>query len=81
MRCGDFYKADLSDADVVFVYVTSSQTSRLLPLLERQLRPGARVVSVAADFPDWQPKLVDREMLIFVYEMPPDRPAPISSDL
>lgn len=73
MRSGDFYKADISAADVVFVYATSSQTARLLPLLERQLHPGARVVSIAADFPDWQPNLVDRESLIFVYEMPPER--------
>lgn len=73
MRCGNFYKANISAADVVFVYATSSQTSRLLPLLEQQLHPGARVVSIAADFPDWQPKFVDRESLIFVYEMPPVR--------
>ena len=71
IRCGNFYRADLTDASVVFVYATSSQTSKLLPLLERGLRPGARVVSIAADFPDWQPSLVDREALIFVYEMPP----------
>ena len=73
MRCANFYKSDVSDADVVFVYATSSQTSRLLPLLEQQLRPGTRVVSIAADFPDWQPNHVDREMLIFVYQMPPSR--------
>jgi hypothetical protein len=71
MRCANFYKSDVSDADVVFVYATSSQTSKLLPMLERQLHPGARVVSIAADFPDWQPNHVDREMLIFVYRMPP----------
>lgn len=69
MRCGNFFKADISDADVVFVYATSSQTSRLLPLLKRQLCPGARVVSIAADFPNWQPDFVDRELLIFVYEI------------
>lgn len=73
MRCGDFYKADISDADVVFVYATSSQTSKLLPLLERELRSGARVVSIAADFQGWLPTHVDREMLIFLYEMPPQR--------
>ena len=73
IRCANYYKSDVSNADVIFVYATSSQTSRLLPLLERQLRPGARVVSIAADFPDWQPKLVDRELLIFVYQMPPMR--------
>ncbi|MGB7874450.1 MAG: class I SAM-dependent methyltransferase [Anaerolineales bacterium] len=83
MRCGDFFNSDISAADVVFVYATSSQTSRLPPLLERQLKPGARVVSVAADFPDWQPTIVDRELLIFVYEMPPKRvieSVPFSSD-
>jgi len=73
MRCGDFYKADISSADVVFVYATFSQTSNLLPLLERSLRPGARVVSIAADFSGWIPKVVDRENLIFLYEMPPER--------
>jgi len=71
MNWGNFYRADLSGADVVFVYLTSSQTSRLGPLLERDLRPGARVVSIAADFPDWEPLRVDRESLIFVYQMPP----------
>jgi len=72
IRCANFYKTDVSDADVVCVYAISSQTSRLLPLLERQLHPGARVVSVAADFSGWIPKTVDRELLIFLYEMPPE---------
>ena len=71
MRCGNFYKADIHDADVVFVYLTSKQTSRLGKKLARELQPGARVVSIAADFPGWQPSKVNREMLIFVYEMPP----------
>jgi len=73
MRFENFYKVDISSADVVFVYATSSQTSSLLPLLERNLRPGARVVSIAADFSGWVPKAVDREHLIFLYEIPPER--------
>ena len=71
VRCGNFYRADVSKADVVFVYLTSKQTVRLQEKLAHELRPGARVVSIAADFPNWQPSEVDREMLIFVYEMPP----------
>ena len=62
---------DVSEADVVFVYLTSSQTSRLQEKLAREMQPGARVISIAADFPNWQPAEIDREMLIFVYEMPP----------
>ena len=70
-RCGNFYKADFRDADVVFVYLTSGQTTRLCPLLEAQLRPGTRVVSIAADIPNWQPVFIDRALLIFVYTMRP----------
>ncbi|MFZ5818993.1 MAG: SAM-dependent methyltransferase [Chloroflexota bacterium] len=69
IRCGDFYRADVSAAQVVFVYLTSTQTARLQAKLERELRPGARVVSLAADFPGWQPAAVDRENVIFLYEL------------
>jgi hypothetical protein len=68
LRCGNFYKTDVSAAEVVFVYLTSAQTTRLAKKLEQELRPGARVVSIAADFPDWQPSQVDREFLIFLYQ-------------
>lgn len=50
VRCGNFYKAEVADADVVFVYLTLAQTSRLQNKLTQELRPGARVVSIAADF-------------------------------
>jgi len=69
LRCGNFYRTDMTDADVVFVYLTSSQTARLQEKLARELKPGARVVSIAADFPGWQPAQVDREHLIFLYQM------------
>jgi SAM-dependent methyltransferase len=68
LRCGNFFRANVSQADVVFVYLTSSQTVRLQGKLERELHPGARVVSVAADFPGWQPEHTDREALIFLYQ-------------
>ncbi len=79
IRCGNFYRADVAEADVVFVYLTSVQTGRLQEKLAKELRAGTRVVSVAADFPDWQPEFVDREMLIFVYRMPPLEPIPFSN--
>jgi len=69
MRCGDFYRADVAEADVIFVYLTSSQTARLAKKLEEELRSGTRVVSIAADFSDWQPLQVDRESVIFLYQI------------
>ena len=70
---GNFYKADLRDADVVFVYATSKEVAKLAPHLERQMKKGARVVSISADFPEWEPSVFDNHDLIFIYEMPPTR--------
>ncbi len=71
VRLGNFYTADLSDADVVFANMTLSQAPRLRPHLEQSLRPGARVVTVLFDFDGWQPLDFDKEDLIFLYHMPP----------
>jgi SAM-dependent methyltransferase len=66
-----FYKADLHDADVVFVYATSTEVRKLASHLEQQMKPGARLVSISADFPAWEPSAFDDRHLIFVYDMPP----------
>jgi hypothetical protein len=67
----NFYKADLRKADVVFVYGTSKEVMKLAPHLEAQMKRGARLVSISADFPAWEPSVFDDRDLIFVYEMPP----------
>jgi SAM-dependent methyltransferase len=71
VRLGNFYNADLKNADLVYVYATSRETARLAPRLKGQLRPGARVVSISADFATWQPAAFDEQGLIFIYQMPP----------
>ena len=73
VKRGDFFKQDLSRAEVVFVYATSRQAVRLEKQLESQLRPGARVVTISFDFPDWEPAAFDKGELIFLYKMPPQR--------
>ena len=70
VEAGNFYKADVSQADVVFAYLTSKQAPRLQAQLERQLKRGARVVTISFNFPDWKPTTMDREQLIFLYHMP-----------
>ena len=71
VRWANFYNADLSEADVVFVYATSKEVAKLAPHLEQQMKQGSRLVSISADFPEWEPSVVDEHELIFVYEMPP----------
>ena len=73
VRWGNFYKADLQEANVVFVYATSNEVAKLAPYLERQMKPGARLISISADFPEWEPSVFDERDLIFVYNMPPTR--------
>jgi SAM-dependent methyltransferase len=73
VRWANFYKADLGEADVIFVYATSKEVVKLAPHLERQLKTGARVVSISADFPEWEPSTFDEHELIFLYKMPPTR--------
>jgi hypothetical protein len=71
IEAGSFYKADLSEADVVYVYATSREVRKLAPLLESQMKEGSRLVSISADFPEWEPTIFDEQDLIFIYTMPP----------
>lgn len=71
IRWGDFFRKDLSGADVVFAYLTSGYVERLAPQLLSQLRPGARLVTISFDFPEWEPAAFDERELIFLYRMPP----------
>jgi SAM-dependent methyltransferase len=52
---GDLFKADLSEATVVTLYLSGSINRRLAPKLMRELKPGARVVSHRFDMYDWRP--------------------------
>jgi SAM-dependent methyltransferase len=52
----DAMKADVSSATVVTLYLLSSSNEALRPLLTKQLRSGARIVSHAFGMGDWQPQ-------------------------
>ena len=71
VKWGNYLKADLSHADVVFLYATSKEVLRVASYLEKQMKPGSRLVSISADFPEWEPSTMDDRELIFVYNMPP----------
>jgi ubiquinone/menaquinone biosynthesis C-methylase UbiE len=51
----DALKVDVSPATVVTLYLLTSSNAALRPILTRQLKPGARIVSHAFDMGDWQP--------------------------
>jgi len=71
VQWGNYLNADLHDADVVFIYATSQEVLKLTSHLEKGLKQGTRVVSISADFHEWEPSDFDEHDLIFVYKMPP----------
>ncbi|OYT52118.1 hypothetical protein B6U66_02725 [Candidatus Bathyarchaeota archaeon ex4484_135] len=55
----NLFDVDISDADVVTLYLTTSANLKVKPKLERELKPGARVVSHEYEIPGWTPVLID----------------------
>jgi predicted RNA methylase len=55
----DIFDVDLSSADVVFLYLTTSANERIKPKLESELKSGTRVVSHDYEILGWEPEKVD----------------------
>ena len=69
----DVFDADLSQADIVTLYLTTSFNEKLRPKFEKSLRPGTRVVSHDYGIRGWNPVEVEevfvhgRRHRIFLY--------------
>jgi SAM-dependent methyltransferase len=55
----DAMTVDVSPATVVTLYLLSASNLKLRPILTKQLRPGARIVSHAFTMGDWPPAKTD----------------------
>jgi SAM-dependent methyltransferase len=55
----DAMTVDVSPATVVTLYLLSASNVKLRPILTKQLRPGARIVSHAFTMGDWPPERTD----------------------
>jgi SAM-dependent methyltransferase len=67
----DVFGEDLSDADVVYIFGTpDSVKGKLREKLEKELKPGARVISYAFPIEGREPEAIDKpegEMPIYLY--------------
>jgi hypothetical protein len=54
----DLFNTDLSQATVVTLYLLPKVNLKLRPKLQRELKPGTRVVSHNYDMGDWRPDQV-----------------------
>jgi tRNA A58 N-methylase Trm61 len=73
----DFMHTDLSDANVVTLYLATTANDTLRPNLERYLRPNTRVVSYDYPIPGWKPIETKESTghsgvthMIYLYEVP-----------
>ncbi len=55
MRMKNFFQEDFSHADIVFTYLSIDIMQKLLPKLEKELRPGAKVISNTFSFKKKEP--------------------------
>ncbi|MDO8499958.1 MAG: hypothetical protein Q7S66_04895 [bacterium] len=72
IKLRNLFKENLGDADVVFIFGMPRVARQLQDKLLKELKPGARVISYAFSFPDWQPETVSKpdkkELTIFLYK-------------
>ena len=55
----DMFNINLTSADVVYLYLTTSANEKIKPNLERDLKKGARVVSHDYEIIGWQPEKIE----------------------
>ncbi len=56
---GDLLKQNYSTADLITVYLLPVSNDKVQPLLDRQLKKGARVVAHDFEFKNWTPEKVE----------------------
>lgn len=56
---GDMFSVNLTSADVVFLYLTTSANEKIRPKLENDLKKGVRVVSHDYEIVGWKPLKVE----------------------
>jgi len=78
----DATKAGLTEATVLLLYLLPESLETLIPAFERDLRPGARIVSHDYKIPGWDDRIVRTEVLpggggrdhrVILYRMPGKR--------
>jgi precorrin-6B methylase 2 len=51
----DFFKVNLSEASVIYMYLLTSVNRALRPKLESELKNGTRIITLDFEIPGWKP--------------------------
>lgn len=55
IRFGNFFKADISQADVIYIYLVKNVLADLFPKLQAETKAGARIITMGSSLPNWKP--------------------------
>jgi len=66
-------EADISGADIVFVFLWDGIMQKLKGKVLREMKPGTVVVSYYHEFRGWQPERKDLKTKVFLYRIPTER--------
>ena len=67
-RAADAFTVDVSPATVVTLYMLPDFNAKLRPILDRQLKPGTRVVSHDFEIPGWVPDKIETVKGDFIHD-------------
>ena len=56
---GDMFTVNISPADVVFLYLTTSANEKIRPKMEAELKQGVRVISHDYEITGWKPQKIE----------------------
>jgi len=68
IRFGNLFKAKISDADVIVIFLTDRANKRLVPKFKKELKPGTRIVSHYWQLPEIVPQKIDEKDKIYLYK-------------
>jgi precorrin-6B methylase 2 len=69
IRRENLFNADISDADVIFIFLLKGSTHRLEKKLKKELREGTRVVSHIWKLKDTKLVKADERLKVYLYNM------------
>jgi hypothetical protein len=65
-KTGNIFSADVSSADIVYLYLPQELMANLEIKLQKELKPGSLIISNSVSFRNWQPSFKQDKLFIYV---------------
>ncbi|MFA6322635.1 MAG: hypothetical protein WCX71_04130 [Candidatus Buchananbacteria bacterium] len=72
LKYGNFFKADISQADVICIFLMPAVMIKIKNKIDQEAKPGCRILSYAFKISDWEPKAIFKpkknQIPIYLYQ-------------